>query len=384
VTCYESIKPIIKVAISAVTSEVDNSHMSSSGPGAAQQQDWEQVARAFNISEEEASQNREQLAQAATFFLHEGLAPMPSKTMASSRQYIEERSSRVHLIQENPLDYYTVIKTLGQGASGCVVQAQRNSDSTDNTGQQFALKEVRTKSPMDTENLLNEIALMQMSQHPNVLNYIETYFYERSYWLVIELMRCNLTEVVMARPGHIPEHLIAYICREALRGLEFLHLQYRIHRDIKSDNILLGLNGTAKIGDFGFAAQLTTELSRRNTVVGTPSWMAPELVSGSKYDCKVDIWSLGIVALELAEGSPPYIDLNPMKAIFYIATQPPPTLANKTKWSHEFYSFVEACLIKDPARRPSSSDLLGSEFIRRVDDGVKEEFAKFMQEWAEL
>jgi serine/threonine protein kinase len=346
------------------------------------QPDFDQVVRAFNISEEEAREHPEGVTQAATFFLHSGLAPMPSKSSVRCTKFIEERTHHLTILHQNPLDFYSVSKTLGQGASGSVILAERLADGKGSLGVQFALKQVRTKSPNDTENLLNEIALMQMSQHPNVLQYFETYNYDRFYWLVIELMRCNLTAVVMARPGRIPESLIAYICREALRGLEFLHLQHRIHRDIKSDNFLLSLDGSVKIGDFGFAAQLTTERDRRNTVVGTPSWMAPELISGDKYDCKVDIWSLGIVALELAEGSPPYISLNPMKAIFYIATKPPPTLADRAKWSPQFASFVESCLIKLPSGRPSSSELLATPFIQAVDDSAKEELSAFMQEWA--
>lgn len=262
------------------------------------------------------------------------------------------------------------------------MQATRTSDGKSSAGREVALKQVRTKNANDTENLLNEIALMQLSRHHNVLQYFETYLHERKYWLVIELMRCNLTDVLMSRPGQIPEGTIAFLCREALRGLEFLHLQHRIHRDIKSDNILLALDGSVKIGDFGYAAQLTTDLERRNTVVGTPSWMAPELIGGNKYDCKVDIWSLGIVALELAEGNPPYMDCNPMKAIFYIATKPAPTLANKSKWSPQFVSFVEACLTKIPGNRPTATELLATPFLRAVGDHAKEEFAKFMQEWS--
>mmetsp|Transcript_8799 Transcript_8799/g.17121 ORF Transcript_8799/g.17121 Transcript_8799/m.17121 type:complete len:299 (-) Transcript_8799:637-1533(-) len=297
--------------------------------------------------------------------------------MPSKSSYIQERSQIVNLVEQNPLDFYTISKELGKGASGSVMQATRTSD-----GKQVALKKVTMKNANDTENLLNEIALMQLSQHANVLQYFETYSFERSYWIVIELMKCNLTDLLLSRPGKIPEPLIAYVCREALRGLEFLHLQHRIHRDIKSDNFLLSLDGSVKIGDFGYAAQLTTDRERRNTVVGTPSWMAPELIGGSKYDSKVDIWSLGIVALELAEGSPPYINCNPMKAIFYIATRPPPTLADKTKWSPEFINFVEMCLTKNVASRPSSTDLLASPFIASVNDSAKQEFSELLAAWA--
>jgi len=130
----------------------------------------------------------------------------------------------------------------------------------------------------------------------------------------------------MDRWGMIPEHLMAYIFREVLTGLANLHHDHRIHRDIKSDNILISWDGKVKLSDFGYAAQLTTEEDKRTTVVGTPCWMAPELIIGSRYDTKVDIWSLGIVALEVAERDPPFLKENPLRALYMISNAPSPAL----------------------------------------------------------
>ena len=145
--------------------------------------------------------------------------------------------------------------------------------------------------------------------------------------------------------------------------------------------MLLSLDGNVKLGDFGYAAQLTAEQDKRTTVVGTPSWMAPELVVGAKYDGKVDIWSLGIVTLEMAEGEPPNLRENPMKALYLTATGPPPSLTEKHKWSQEFNRFVERCLTKDPEMRPNAEQLLNDPFIALVPEDGKIQFGIYLNNW---
>lgn len=341
-------------------------------------QGWETVATSFNIPHEEASQHPEAIKSVATFLLHDGLAPMPSQVDVRFTQFEHHVRSEINFLEANPNDYYRIIKQIGEGASGSVHIATKVT-----TEEYFALKRVKPKSNKETDNLLNEIALMQASNHGNLLRYFECYKHEGYYWLVVELMRCNLTDMVLERAGYIPEKIMAYICAETLKGLHFLHLQHRIHRDIKSDNVLVSLEGDVKIGDFGYAAQLTTDRNMRNTVVGTPSWMAPELVTGTKYDCKVDIWSLGILAIELAEGEPPYLRETPMKALFYIATRPSPTLKDRRRWSEEFTSFIAACLQKNPKQRPTALELLEHPFISGlVEETCKSQFAAYLQEWS--
>jgi serine/threonine protein kinase len=231
------------------------------------------------------------------------------------------------------------------------------------------------------DQIINEVLLTMLSHNTNVVTYYESYNFNSCLWIIVELMKGNLTDLIMDKAGIIPEYLMAYIFKEILTALKGLHLQFRIHRDIKSDNVLLSLDGSVKLGDFGYAAQLTAEEDKRTTVVGTPSWMAPELILGSGYDEKVDIWSLGIVAIEIAEGEPPYLKENSMKALQLISSNPPPTLREKNKWSSEFNDFVTRCLIKDPEARPRASELLEHPFISLSPTDSKEQFSVYLNNW---
>ena len=237
------------------------------------------------------------------------------------------------------------------------------------------------KTKQQYDQIVNEISMTVMSQNPCVVSYFESYKYSSCLWIVVELMKGNLTDLIMDKAGDIPENLMAFISREVLVGLLHLHRQFRIHRDIKSDNILLSLDGSVKLGDFGYAAQLTAEQDKRTTVVGTPSWMAPELIIGSRYDEKVDIWSLGIVLLEMAEGEPPNLRENPMKALYMTANGPPPSLSDKSKWSQEFNDFVTLCLTKDPQYRLGAEQLLTHPFIQLSTGEGKVHFSQFLESW---
>lgn len=248
------------------------------------------------------------------------------------------------------------------------------------TSKYYALKRILVPNQEKKDLIINEIAMTKTSQNVNVVNYFESYFYNNYLWIIVELMQGNLTELISAKKGAIPEQHMAYIFHEVLQALHHLHSRYKMHRDIKSDNVLLSLDGCVKLGDFGYAAQLTTEQEMRFTVVGTPSWMAPELIMSEGYDSKADIWSLGIVAIELAEGEPPYIKENPMKVMYNVVNQPPPALKVRYCWSENFNSFVESCLVKDPSARPSASDLLKHPFICSAADG-KESFSQFLKNW---
>lgn len=163
-----------------------------------------------------------------------------------------------------------------------------------------------------------------------------------------------------------PEPMIAFVSREILRGLAFVHASHRLHRDIKSDNVLVGFDGAVKIADFGFAAGLTEEQDKRRSVVGTPYWMAPELIRGHAYDAKVDVWSLAITALEMAEGEPPHLHEQPLRALLLITTQPPPELREAGRWSPKFRHFLKSSLALEPAKRASAEQLL---MVRGEDGG---------------
>lgn len=167
----------------------------------------------------------------------------------------------------------------------------------------------------------------------------------------------------------IPENLIAYILREMLKGLDSLHSKRQLHRDLKSDNVLMDMQGHVKIADFGFAIQLTKEILSRKSLVGTPAWMAPELIRKDAYDEKVDIWSLGMVAMELVEGEPPYLRMKHQQAMMSIVNREPPTL---NRGSQELIDFVGSCLKKKPAERKSSRELLEHPFITAIGSGEGE------------
>lgn len=176
----------------------------------------------------------------------------------------------------------------------------------------------------------------------------------------------SVSDIMRLRKKTLSEDEISTILNDTLKGLEYLHLRRKIHRDIKAGNILLNSEGHAKLADFGVAGQLTDTMAKRNTVIGTPFWMAPEVIEEIGYDCVADIWSLGITALEMAEGKPPYGDIHPMRAIFMIPTKPPPSFREIDRWSPEFIDFVSICLVKNPEERAAATDLLLHEFIKNA------------------
>mmetsp|Transcript_94836 Transcript_94836/g.142082 ORF Transcript_94836/g.142082 Transcript_94836/m.142082 type:complete len:242 (+) Transcript_94836:1-726(+) len=212
---------------------------------------------------------------------------------------------------------------------------------------------------------------MKESKHPAIVEYFDSFVADDQIWVAMEMMGGGcLTDILdqyeNSEDVKMTEGQIAFACRQVLSGLSYIHSCHRIHRDIKSDNVLIGGDGSVKIADFGYAAQLTTGRSKRNTIVGTPYWMAPELIRGSDYDSKVDVWSLGIMLMEMAEGEPPYMDYPPLRALFLISTKGIPGLQNASKWSDEMNSFLADCLIQDAAARPDANKLLEHPFMEKA------------------
>lgn len=196
-------------------------------------------------------------------------------------------------------------------------------------------------------------------------------------------MKYTLSKLVLSKYGKMSEKIMGYICREILQALAFLHRHHRVHRDIKSNNILISESGEIKISDFGVSLQLTIEDTEKIDFMGTPCWMAPEIIEGAYHDGKSDIWSLGIFALELAEKDPPYIHQEKYVAMENIANGPPPFLSKPSKWSKYFCDFVKKCLTKIPDQRSSAEELLRHTFIKRVGPTGKDIFVEFLRKWEE-
>lgn len=268
--------------------------------------------------------------------------------------------------KENPTRLYSGMAKIGEGAAGEVFLATHNS-----TGNKVAIK----KMEINGENmklLVTEIGIMKTSVHDNIVHYYDSYIVDdKEMWVVMEFMGGGcLTDILEAFDSvKMSETQIAFVCRETLKSLAYIHAMHRIHRDIKSDNILLGSDGSVKLADFGYAAQLTQKQQKRNTVVGTPYWMAPELIRGHDYGTKVDIWSLGIMVMEMAEGEPPYMEFPPLRALFLITTKGIPGLKEVNKWSADFQNFFSLCLEKEVSARPEAADLLKHPFMKRACEG---------------
>ncbi|ORZ04347.1 kinase-like domain-containing protein [Absidia repens] len=264
----------------------------------------------------------------------------------------------------DPTTIYTDMVKIGQGASGGVYTAHQHSDK--DGGEPVAIKQMNLQQQPKKELIINEIVVMKQSQHPNIVNFISSYLWKGDLWVIMEYMEGgSLTDVVTC--NMMTEGQIAAVCREVIQGLRHLHQNGVIHRDIKSDNILLNLQGDIKLTDFGFCAQINDSQSKRTTMVGTPYWMAPEVVTRKEYGPKVDIWSTGIMAIEMVEGEPPYLNENPLRALYLIANNGTPQLQNPEVLTDTFRDFLEQCLKVDCDQRPSSDDILEHPFLLKAD-----------------
>lgn len=258
------------------------------------------------------------------------------------------------------VDQFVLEEELGTGSFGTVYRAR--DLVLDRT---CAVKKIdMDETSDDIEEIQREISILAECHDPRITRYFGSFVNGYKLWIIMEYLGGGSCLDLIKVSRGLPESAIAWIIAELLRGLDYLHTNGKIHRDIKAANILVSEDGAVKIADFGVATQLSNNLSRRNTFVGTPFWMAPEVINQEDYTYSADIWSLGITAMELANGEPPLSHLHPMKVIFYIPRNPPPMPSSA--FSREFRDFVGQCLRKSPAERSSISSLLKHRFLAKA------------------
>ncbi|KAH8673704.1 kinase-like domain-containing protein [Xylariales sp. PMI_506] len=357
--------------------------------GQQQQQQQAQASRLpapvkpLNVPAKPLPQQQQQQQSAGVKAAEAALTAKPS---ASERKQdvrmstMSEKEVMQKLIEvvskDDPNLSYSKQKKIGQGASGSVYVAKVKEGAVSRVANdvlaaqgpraQVAIKQMDLAHQPRKELIVNEIMVMKDSKHRNIVNFLDAFLRNNNseLWVVMEYMEGGaLTDVIDNNPV-ITEEQISTICLETCRGLQHLHSQQIIHRDIKSDNVLLDARGSVKITDFGFCAKLTETKSKRATMVGTPYWMAPEVVKQKEYGPKVDIWSLGIMAIEMIESEPPYLNEEPLKALYLIATNGTPRLKKPEKLSKELKAFLSVCLCVDVKSRASSDELLQHDFLK--------------------
>lgn len=277
---------------------------------------------------------------------------------------------------KDPTPLFNIIQKAGQGALGAVYLAEYV-----NTHNKVAIKQMDLNVQPRKELIINEILVMKDLQHKNIVNFLDSYLRGNlDLWVIMEYMEGgSLTEVIENNGYKLNERQIGTICFETLKGLQHLHKKHIIHRDIKLDNVLLDARGNVKITDFGFCAKLTDQRNKRATMVGTPYWMAPEVVKQKEYDEKVDVWLLGIMTIEMIEGEPPYLNEEPLKALYLIATNGTPKLKKPELLLNLIKKFLLICLCVDVRYRATTDELLEHSFIQHKL-GLIEELSSLL-EW---
>eukprot|EP00842_Homolaphlyctis_polyrhiza_P004210 jgi/Hompol1/4790/HPOL_003878-RA len=259
----------------------------------------------------------------------------------------------------DPALLYTKVKEIGRGMSGNVYISRNNA-----TKQKVAIKRMILDRQQRKDFVLTELTVLKECQHPNLINYIDSFLCRGDLWVVMELMEGGALTNVIDTLGTLSEPLIAAIVQEGLKGIRHMHKLNLIHRDIKSDNILLDQQGHVKLADFGLCVRLTEERSQRTTLLGTAFWMAPEVIKRKNYGPKVDIWSFGITTIEMIDGEPPYIDEEQIRALYLIATTGKPKIKNEAGLSSALRHFLDKCLEVDVDSRPTADEILKHPFLK--------------------
>ncbi|KAK9791184.1 hypothetical protein WJX73_010684 [Symbiochloris irregularis] len=264
---------------------------------------------------------------------------------------------------QDPNELFELGSILGRGSYGSVFKAVVRA-----TGEIVAIKIIDTAPEAEHKEIQKEIDMLRECQHPNIVRYLGSWQARNALWIVMEYCGGGSVSdlITVAKDMHLEEDLVAYLVSEILAGLTYLHSIGKVHRDIKCGNILLSDTGQVKLADFGVAAQLTSTMSKRMTYIGTPHWMAPEVIAESHYDGKVDVWSLGISVMEMAEGKPPRWKIHPMRVIFLIGRDKPATLAEPDKWSLALHDFIAQCQQKEAKVRPTAKFLMQHKLVTQA------------------
>ncbi|KAH0788642.1 STE family protein kinase [Histomonas meleagridis] len=315
--------------------------------------EWEKILKKSDLSKDEVLQNPQGVLDILNF-MNESTKPAPIEMNTTSDDNLPPLSQIIK--PANPLKFLKNIEKLDEGST-CIIYSAYHPE-LDET---IAVKEMQLNETNE-EAILEETRLMASMHHENIVSFYAAYRVKSTLWILMELMDGgSLTNV--ATYCECQEPHIAYFAREVLKALDYMHKQNKIHRDIKTDNVLLKPTGEVRLADFGYTAQLSSSNDFRKSVVGTPYWMSPELIKSLPYSFAVDIWSLGILCRELAEGEPPYVDVPPMKALYMIVSVGIPEISAKDQRSPEFLDFLDKCLNVDPDQRPSAEELLKHPFI---------------------
>ncbi|XP_034477625.1 mitogen-activated protein kinase kinase kinase kinase 5 isoform X3 [Drosophila innubila] len=284
--------------------------------------------------------------------------------MAAAHSHHNANLLSSDISRRNPQDEYELIQKIGSGTYGDVYKAKRIQSN-----ELAAIKVIKLEPSDDIGIIQQEIFMMRDCRHPNIIAYYGSYLRRDKLWICMEFCGGGSLQDIYQVTGPLTEVQIAYMCRETLKGLEYLHQMGKMHRDIKGANILLTEYGDVKLADFGVSAQITATINKRKSFIGTPYWMAPEVAAVERkggYNQLCDIWACGITAIELAELQPPMFDLHPMRALFLMSKSgfKPPTLSNKDKWSPTFHNFIKTALTKNPKKRPTAERLLQHPFVQ--------------------
>ncbi|XP_055695734.1 serine/threonine-protein kinase PAK mbt [Lutzomyia longipalpis] len=288
--------------------------------------------------------------------------PSPSGSKQEQRLTHEQFRAALQMVVSagDPRENLENFMKIGEGSTGTVCIATDKS-----TGRQVAVKKMDLRKQQRRELLFNEVVIMRDYHHPNIVETYSSFLVDDELWVVMEYLEGGaLTDIVTH--SRMDEEQIATVCKQCLKALAYLHSQGVIHRDIKSDSILLASDGRVKLSDFGFCAQVSQELPKRKSLVGTPYWMSPEVISRLPYGPEVDIWSLGIMVIEMVDGEPPFFNEPPLQAMRRIRDMLPPKLKNAQKVSPRLQSFLDRMLVRDPAQRATAAELLQHPFLRQA------------------